>query len=358
MHSGFVEPMTAAMIALFAIGMVSFATTSRALDAAVATDAATSAATTVTVPPLPPLPPVEPVPIAPTPAVAPTAVPEPVPPPPSATATPEVMPIDDDRPEPPPNPQECRDVRRQIRDQFRELNRFEKMLRKLKLDADLQKLFEIRGKLKGFDNAIAQGCTRERLQDFFDEQAWDQINEFRCKADLPQQFVQIERELKRVERSATAKKLEAARLDATRLKANLEEVRQALAAAKAGIAAGSCDDANDAMQTIYEGKHPGEINGVIQRLYELGRQLIRVKDVAVREEFAAALQPVIDAANDGDFREANQALNDVFGELQRLLARVISSRRYQYTPQLEKLEGLLMEKLEGGNTAPSAEPKQ
>ncbi|MBI4142934.1 hypothetical protein HY480_03615 [Candidatus Uhrbacteria bacterium] len=356
---GFVVPSTLIMVALLAVGTISIATTSRALEATVATDAATSAATEVTTPPLPPLPPAEPAPVAPTPAAMPVVVPEQTPSAAPATTTPEIMPIDDDRPEPPPNPQECRDVRRQIRDQFRELNRFEKMLRKLKLDADLQKLFEIRGKLKGFDIAVAQGCTRERLQDFYDEQAWEQINEFRCKADLPQQFVQIERELKRLERSTTVKKLDAARLDATRLKANIEEMRQALVAAKSGIAAGSCDDANDAMQTIYEGKHPGEMNGVIQRLYELGRQLIRVKDAAVREEFAAVLQPVIDAANEGDFREANQALNDIFNDLQRLLMRVISSSRYQYTPQLEKLEGILMEKLEGDrNAAPSAAPKQ
>ncbi|MDO8598847.1 MAG: hypothetical protein Q7S02_01955, partial [bacterium] len=131
------------------------------------------------------------------------------------------------------------------------------------------------------------------------------------------------------------------------------------AEAKAAIASGSCEDANDEMQTIYEGKHPGEISGVVQRLSDLGGQLKRVKDVAVREEFAAVLQPVIDAANEGDFREANQALNDVFNELQQLLYKVIASRRFQYSPKLEKLEGLLMQKLEqgGGSSGPTAVPE-
>jgi|GEM_PF-4984321 len=356
MRPGFAAPGTVAMIALLAVGAVGLATTSRAIEAVVATDAKTEAATAVTVvslaalseeekPPTPPSVPVEPAAAPPDGASA-----EP------ATPKHDDAAVDEDRPEPPPDPQECRDVRRQVRDQFRELNRFEKMLRKLKLDADLQTLVALRAKIKGFDNAIAKECTRERLQEFYDEQVGEQVNEFRCKAELPQQFAQIERELKRLERSATAKKLAAARLDPERFKANLEEVKQAIAAAKSGVAAGSCEDANDAMQTIYEGKHPGEINGVVQRLSEIGNQLKRVKDAAVRDEFAAVLQPIIDAANEGDFREANQAINEVFNELQQLLYKVISSRRFQYSPRLERLEGLLGEKF--GKEAPEAEPVQ
>ncbi|MBI4434963.1 hypothetical protein HY635_04105 [Candidatus Uhrbacteria bacterium] len=349
---GFVDPGTLVMVALLAVGAISLATTSRAVEEAVSFDAAAEGATEVTAPsptPLPPEPTATPPVNAPSvPATGGSAsggnVPEVAP-------VPEIAPIDDDKPEPPPNPQECRDVRRQIRDQFRELNRFEKMLRKLKLTDELEKLVALRAKLKEFDRNIQQGCTRDRLQDFWDEQVWEEINKFRCKAELPQQFNQIERELKRLEKQTTAKKLAATGLDGERFKANLGEVRSALAEAKNAVAGGSCEDANEAMQTIYEGKHPGEINGVIQRLYELGNQLKRVKDPKVREVFAEVLQPVIDAANEGDFREANQALNEVFGELQQMLFKVINSRRYRgYEPRLEKLEELLRSKLGDGGT--------
>lgn len=323
------------LVTALVIGLSGAATISRAVDATVSTDAATSAATQVTAPSPPPLPP----------ASAPEATP----------ATLEALPPGDDHTEPPPNPQECRDARRQIRDQFRELNRFEKMLRKAQFGQELDALIALRAKLKQFDVGIAQECTRDRLQEFFDEQVWEQTNAFRCKVELPQQFVQIERELKRLERSATAKKLATARLDAEKFAMHLGEVKQALTAAKSGVASGSCEDANEAMQTIYEGKHPGEVNGVVQRLSDLGVQLARVRDAAVRQDFNDVLQPIIDSANEGDFREANQALNDVFNELQQLLSRVTGTRRFrgnELDQRLERLNGLIEAKLGGGSESP------
>lgn len=371
-RSGFVDPGTIGMIALLAVGAIALATTSRAVESAVSTDAAATAATEVTAPSPAPLPP-EPAP-TPAPTVELTPAPAPVNEPPvnapvnvsDKPMPPEITPppFEDDRPEPPPNPQECRDVRRQIRDQFRELNRFEKMLRKLKLTAELQTLVTIRAKLKEFDNGIAKECSRERLQEFYDEQIWEEINKFRCKAELPQQHVQIERDLKRLDRQSTAKRMQLTELNVEQYRANLEKVKQALAEAKAAVASGSCEDANDAMQTFWEeGMHPGEIMGVVNRLYELGNQLKRVKDAAVRQEFLDVLQPVIDAANEGDFRDANQALNDVFRELQQLLYKVIASRRYQYSPRLEKLESMLQDKFEKfeqreAASAPAAVPAQ
>lgn len=352
MRPGFVEPGTLALVALLAVGAISLATTSSALEEAVNSDAATNAATEVTAPMPAPLPAEPAQPSVNVPSVDTPEKPLP----------PEITPpsFDEDKPEPPPDPRECRDVRRQIRDQFRELNRFEKMLRKAKLEGDLQMLVALRAKLKEFDVAIAKECTRERIQEFHDEQIWEEINKFRCKAELPQQFVQIERELKRLERQSTPKRMQFTGLDQERYKANLGRVKQALADAKAAVASGGCEDANEAMQTFWEeGMHPGEIMGVVNRLYELGKQLRRVKDPNVRALFAEALQPVIDAANEGDFREANQALNDVFNELQQMLFKVINSRKYRgYEPRLEKLEELLRSKLGDGGAPETEMPKE
>lgn len=364
MRPGFVDPGTLVMVALLAVGAISLATTSGAMEQAVSYDAAAESATEVTAPMPTPLP-AEPTPRPPVTNEAPPSVNAPVNAAPinapERPMPPEIAhpPFDEDKPEPPPNPQECRDVRRQIRDQFRELNRFEKMLRKLKLEADLQLLVDLRAKLKGFDNGIASGCTRDRLQEFWDEQIWEEINKFRCKAELPQQHVQIERDLKRLDRQSTPKRMQFTGLDQERYKANLGRVKQALADAKAAVASGSCEDANEAMQTFWEeGMHPGEIMSVINRLYELGRQLARVKDEKVRQLFLEVLQPVIEAANEGDFREANQALNDVFNELQQLLHKVINRRQFRgYEPRLEKLEELLRSKL-GDGGGPEAEVRE
>lgn len=350
-RQGFVDPGTIAMIALLAVGAISLATTSRALDSAVNMDAATNSATEMTATPPPPLPaePAPPVPPPPVPAPGGSAsggnAPTPVntPAPPESTVQP--TPADHEPPEvseQPPNPQECRDARRQIRDQFRELNRFEKMLRKLGLGQDLEKLIALRAKLKQYDTGIASGCTRDRIQEFYDEQVWEDINAFRCKAELPQQFVQMERDFKRLDRQAAPKRLAITGLNAEQFAAHVGQARQALAVAKTAVASGSCEDANEAMQTFWEeGLNPGEMMGVVNRLYDLGGQLKRVKDASVRVEFQEVLQPIIDAANEGDFRDANQAMNDIYNELQQLLYKVIASRRYKYAPRLDKLEALL-----------------
>lgn len=361
---GFVDPGTIAMIALLAVGAISLATTSRALDSAVNMDATTNSATETTATPPPPLPPeqippppppVPPPPVnepsvnAPAPVNVPPAPPINAPAPVSAPAHPEgtVQPSPPDQEQPevsdqPPNPQECRDVRRQIRDQFRELNRFEKMLRKLGLGQELEKLIAVRAKLKQHDSGIASGCTRDRLQEFWDEQVWEEINAFRCKAELPQQFVQMERDFKRLDRQAAPKRLAVTGLNAEQFAAHVGQAKQALGEAKTAVANGSCEDANEAMQTFWEeGLNPGEMMGVVNRLYDLRNQLKRVKDANVRAEFQEVLQPIIDAANEGDFRDANQAMNDIYNELQQLLYKVIASRRYKYAPRLDKLEALL-----------------
>ncbi|MDO8621756.1 MAG: hypothetical protein Q7R80_00820 [bacterium] len=366
---GFVDPGTIAMIALLAVGAISLATTSRALDEAVSTDTATNTATEMTATEPPPLPPVEPTPVVPAPTVvdvpvnappvnAPTPAPTNAAPVPVGTVQPtpaDHLPSDiEATPDEKPNPQECRDVRKQIRDQFRELNRFEKLLRKLGLTADLERLIALRAKLKQYDAGIASGCTRDRLQEFWDEQVWEEINTFRCKAELPQQFVQMERDFKRLVRQAAPKRLAVTGLNAAAFNAHVEKSKQALAEAKAAVASGSCEDANEAMQTFWEeGLSPGDMMGIVNRLYDLGSQLKRVKDVNVRAEFQEVLQPIIDAANEGDFRDANQAMNDVYNELQQLLYKVIASRRYKYAPRLDKLEALLDGKFGKEETMPA-----
>jgi len=354
---GFVDPGTIAMIALLAVGAISLATTSRALEQAVNTDAATNVATETTATPLPPLPPAA--------ATGGNVAPSPAPPVPSPvpatggsasggnapTGTVAPMAPGDEPSEPPPNPQECRDARRQIRDQFRELNRFEKLLRKLSLGQDLDKLIALRAKLKQFDVSIASACTRDNLQEFFDAQVWDEVNAFRCKAELPQQLTQIERDFKRLDRQASPKRLALTGLDQEKFTASVEKARQSLAEAKTAVSNGSCDDANEAMQTFWQdGVNPGEMMGVVGRLYDLGTQLRRVKDESIRQQFADVLDPIVGAANDGDFREANQAMNDVFPELQQLLSKVINVRRFSgYEPRLQKLEEALRQKFDTNN---------
>ncbi|MFH1098574.1 MAG: hypothetical protein V1723_01435 [Candidatus Uhrbacteria bacterium] len=230
--------------------------------------------------------------------------------------------VDRDR----PDPRECRDAQKQISDQVREIKRIEKLLKKTQLVADIEKIGALRGLAQGFGTKIKADCSRDTLQEFYDEQIWDSLNELRAKAELPQQFKQIDKELKRLEKQATAKRILAAGIDAEKFKANIEAVKQAFAEAQSELSAGNYQEAQEAMQPIYEGMHPGEMNGVITRLSDLGTKLKRVKNAEVRAELQELIQPIIEAANDGDFREANFALNDAFNDLQRIFDQLARSR--------------------------------
>lgn len=247
--------------------------------------------------------------------------------------------------EPRPDPRECSDAQRQVRDLVREARRLEKLLVKAKRTDDAAALREFMAQAEQHGRTIKADCTRDVLQEFWDAQLWDAINAVRCKAELPQQIAQIERELKRLGAQATQKRIALSGLDAAQLGTNIAVVKQAVADAQSALAGGTCEDANDAMQVIWDGMHPGEIMGVITRLSDIGGQLKRVKDGAIRQEFVDAIQPILDAANAGDFREANMVLNDIFNQLQQLLFKVINRRQYRYAPTLEKLEALLQDKL-------------
>lgn len=257
--------------------------------------------------------------------------------------------------EKPVDPGELKNVRQQLRDMLRELRRFERLLRKQKLTADLETLTAVRARVEQYQTQFAsEPVMRDALQEFQDEQLWENINTFRCKADIPPQLTQIERDLKRLDRQITPKIITQAGLDIEKLKAGAEEMRKALADVRQALAGNNCDDANDAMQTFWQdGKHPGEVMGVIQRLREIRPKLNRIKNEEIRKEISEVLQPVIDSANDGDFREANQALNEIFNELQQLIARATSQKRFQgFDERLERLDALIQQKMGGGVSAP------
>lgn len=273
----------------------------------------------------------------------------PAPPPPEQPAEePEDQPV---------NPQECRDVQRQLRDQTRELKRIEPKLVKAKLTADVEAIRALRGKVNAWAAQFKKECTRDAIQEFHDAEIWEMMNEFRAKAELPQQHAQIERELKRLEKRLTAKFIAQTGLDGETLKANIVEIRNALSESKRELSAGNFQDANDAMQPIWDGMHPGEVNGVVDRMREITTNMKRVRDAEIKAQLQELIQPIIDAANEGDFREANQALNEIHGDLMRVLSQVTRSAKYRgdFGAKLDQLEEKINAKIDGGNASETKE---
>lgn len=253
------------------------------------------------------------------------------------------------------DPQEIRDVIKQFNDLRREVKRTLKMLAKVPNSGD------DKGKLNGLleqlaiweknlRNPPADTSKREVLQEFYDANVWDDINNVRRKAELPKNIREGEKALARSEKvwkSPRAKKY----LSDLIPKVNefLGNVRGALEAAKVALASGDLESAEEAMQTTYE-NHPGEVEGIFHMMSSIREGLKRVKDPEVKAIIEEVLQPINESLAQGDFRDANQALNEVQNEISRVIeiaSRAPKRRPQNFDDKLRRLEELLQQKFGG-----------
>lgn len=136
------------------------------------------------------------------------------------------------------------------------------------------------------------------------------------------------------------------RIDIGAIRAKVEEIKNAVAQARESFNAGNFDDAQEALSIIHEGLHPGEVFGILNQLREIDKRLKSMKG-EVKSTFQEALAPVYEAIAAGDFREANQMLNDVRNELFKLFGKVKSKSTNvsdDIRKKLQSLEGQLENK--------------
>jgi hypothetical protein len=256
---------------------------------------------------------------------------------------------EEQRPEEFVDPREIRDTLRQLNDIKREAKRVLKKAQKTAAFANaVSELNGLLSEVDRFSNTIKNASaedTREALQEFYDAQLWDTFNSIRTKIELPQELKSIEREVKRVEKLIASKKFSIERVDLTIVRAAIDEIKNAIAEARSQFNQGNFEDASEALQVIHEGGHPGEIYGILQQLREINQRLKRLK-AEVKEVFHEALDPVYEAVNSGDFREANMMLQDIRNDLWRLFDKVKgkSGVNADMQQKLQKLEERLQQK--------------
>lgn len=251
------------------------------------------------------------------------------------------------------DPRQLKEALQQIKNMRRELDRFARQLKKTPNEAASQKIQELKSKLETHEKNIKEQQSHDAMRDFWDEQLWEEVNLLRAQVELPKEIANIKRELARLEKllklSSTKKGLP---IDLARLQANIEEIRAAVTEAGSKLAAGDGQEAMEALQTIHDGKHPGEVMGVIYRLKEVQQRLKSVRDKEIRTELESLLQPIIEAANDGDFREANQALNEIMPEMMRLIQQATKTGRKSaaYDERMSKIEDMIQRKFSQNQT--------
>lgn len=256
---------------------------------------------------------------------------------------------EEQRPEEFVDPREIKQVLSQLNDLKRQIKQVLKKAQKVATFAnEVSELNSLLAEVDRFSNAIKNASSedqRDALQEFYDAQLWETLNDIRIKIELPQELKSIEKDLKRLEKLIAAKKFSIEKVDLGIVRTTIDEIKGALAEARSQFDQGNFEDAREALQVIHEGSHPGEIFGVLQQLREMGQRLKGFK-TEVKDVFHEALAPVYEAIQNGDFREANMMLQDIRNDLWRLFGKVKGKSRVNEDMQqkLQNLEERLQQK--------------
>lgn len=250
------------------------------------------------------------------------------------------------------DPREVTEVSRQIKDIKREASRLVKKAVKLNLTSETEGLNSIISLVAGLETKLKTlaSIDRETLQEFYDAQVWEELNNIRTKIELPNEIKMIERELKRLEKLISKKIFVIGGVDMEKVKAKAAAIRTAMEQAKSNLNQGNLEDARESLQEIYEeGAHPGEMMGVLNRLYDITRQLKRFKSEEIKNEVLEILKPVFGAVELEDYREANMMLNEIDRDLWRILnaARTKPAINQDLRTKIQNLEQKLQLKMEG-----------
>lgn len=253
--------------------------------------------------------------------------------------------------EQPMSKQEVADVLRQIKELRTQLKQIEKNAKKANTNS-ITNINELLGKLAAHEQALknptAQMTQREAASAFWDERLWEEVNNVRRMVDIPRELKDIERALLRAEKTIKKPRVQKVLSDyLTYGEQILVRVRKSFDAAKASFAAQDFETAEDNMRDARDESYPGEVEGVYEMLSNSMDSIRRVKDPAVREMFLDILQPVFDSIKEGDFHEANQALNEINRSLFALIDQAMRAPRKPskaFTTKMQQLDQLLQQK--------------
>ncbi len=257
------------------------------------------------------------------------------------------------------DPQEVKRVLGEIRDLKGQVKIGLARLKKIVNSQDaVAKLGEISADLDRIKAVLSNPATensdlRIALQEFYDGRFWDEIDEIRFVYEFPKEYKDMTRSLKRLEKMIATKSVKALGLNLERVQATVAELRSSLDLVKSHYDRGEFEEAMEISRDTSENLnvHPGEIEGTIFRIRDIKKMIKKVKDESIRTAVEGALQEVIDAFDSGDYREANETLNEYADDLMDLLSKFIRKTRKaddDSFSRIQNLEQLIIQKLQEG----------
>ncbi|MEK7211238.1 MAG: hypothetical protein AAB731_01250 [Patescibacteria group bacterium] len=263
------------------------------------------------------------------------------------------------------DPREIKNAQRDAARMKAELKRFSAKLKKLPNAAeDVQKINDILAKIAEFEknlkNPTEEMSIRDILRDFYENNYWDQVNQFRARIELPNEIKNYTKELTRVAKLVTNKSFAKLGFDMAILKGRLYEMKAAMADVQAKYNAGDFEDAMEAMNDVRETGHPGEVQGVMYQVRDIMQRVKALRSKDIQAQIQEIIQPIIDSFNEGDFREANMALQEVTGVLRKMQSKILRMNVADdaTNEKFERLQQLIEEKLGNKQGAESRSEKE
>lgn len=251
------------------------------------------------------------------------------------------------------DPREVKNALQDIKRMVGDLKRFAKQVKKLPNSVDdLATINELLNQLTGHQKLImnppADESLRSMLQEFWEGRYWEEVDKIRAKVELPKELAGIKKDLARLKKLITTKPFKNLGFDLAALVQNISEIQIAYDEANTNYSQGNMEDAWVAMEVIHSGMHPGEVMGVLYQTKEIKDRMKSVKNKEIKEIVNEMLAQVIESANAGEFREANQALNEIRQELLKIMGKYVKQPGVldeKMRAKIDKLENVLSNKL-------------
>ena len=248
-----------------------------------------------------------------------------------------------------------REIKNALNDATRmksELKRFIAKLKKLPSAAeDVQKVNEILAQIAAFEknlkNPTEEMSIRDVMRDFYENNYWDEVNKIRAKVELPNEIKNYTKELTRVIKLMTNKSFIKLGFDLGVTKGRLDEMKAAIDDVQAKYNAGNLEDAMEAMNDVRETGHPGEVQGVMYQVRDIMQRVKSLRSKDIQAQIQEIIQPIIDSFNEGDFREANMALQEVSNVLMKIQTKIMRMNVADdaTNEKFERLQQMIEEKL-------------
>ena len=256
------------------------------------------------------------------------------------------------------DPRELQGVRRETADQLQNIKRLTATAKRAKAAKELEELSRLQKRVLEFQSQFKalqpdDENAREIIESYRDEQLWDAINDIRRRVELPKELAEIAKRVKEAEKLLNNKQVQRAFTDLggdiEKLKSTVASMKEAHAVAQKAMQEGNVEDADDALADIREGGHPGELLGILHGMRQFGGRLRAIRDTEIRDGIKEIVQPIIEALNNGDIRDARMTIDEMGPEIERMMKtamKLLKKNRGQFIDGLQKLEQRINEKLE------------